>query len=651
MYLQSNITQIYKRLMRPVILIIVLFIGASTVNAQQKYDASLIPKDLLHYASSVIRDEQLNVEVKDLDNVVTQFKIAITVLNKNGDDMAHIAVYHDKITSIKNIKGAIYNSFGISIGKFSESDFEDRSTTDGFSLFEDTRVKTYYPAVTEYPYTIEYEYETRSKQSLYFDDWQPSLTTGVAVEKSLYTFICKPDFNIRYKEINMPTSVYISTNINSGLKTYTWQLNNVKAIKYEPFSPNDENYLSMVKIAPEKFNYYGINGSFTNWTDLGKWEYDKLVVNRQELPAETITNIKEITSNITDPKLKAKKVYEYMQQKTHYVSVQVGIGGFQPFLASDVDKQNYGDCKALVNYTQALLNAVGINSYYCVVMANDERKISLLSDFASMNQANHIILCIPFKNDTTWCDCTSQTIPFGYLGDFTDDRNVLACTPEGGKLLHTPKYSAQTNSRQRKASFVINETGELSGNMVTTFRGTQYDDRDEEIEDAPVERFKAMQYIYPINNMHIEKLEFNQDKSLQPYTTENIKLKADEFATVGDGKIYFTLNPVTRVNVPRQVMNRLTDVYINEGYVNEDEITYTLPLGYHLDNDPVNVSINKAFGKFTATMSVVGNQLIFKRKVELFDGTYPKDTYQDLVDFYQSIADADSQNVALVKNN
>ena len=34
-----------------------------------------------------------------------------------------------------------------------------------------------------------------------------------------------------------------------------------------------------------------------------------------------------------------------MQGKTHYISVQVGIGGNQPFLAAEVDKQNYGDCK------------------------------------------------------------------------------------------------------------------------------------------------------------------------------------------------------------------------------------------------------------------------------------------------------------------
>ncbi|WP_183573132.1 DUF3857 domain-containing protein [Mucilaginibacter sp. X5P1] len=636
--------------MKPILVFCLLFIAA-TVNAQQNYDASLISKDLLPYARAVVRNEQINVEVKDFDNTVCHVKEAITVLNKNGDRAARIALYYNKSITIKGVKGAIYNSFGKQIGKFSESNFEDRGTTDGFSLFEDMRVKHYEPAITDYPYTIEYEYELRYEQSLNIPGWMPNSETGIAVEKSSFNFICKPDFNIRYKEINMPTSVYISTSANTGLKTYAWQVNNLKAIKDEPFDPNPENYLSMVKIAPVKFQYEGIDGSFTNWNELGKWISDKLLKNRQAVSPATAQQVIQITSGITDPKLKAKKIYEYMQDRTRYVSVQIGIGGYQPFTAGDVDKVNYGDCKALVNYTQALLKVVGIDSYYCTVEANPSRKISFLTDFASMNQGNHIILCLPFKNDTTWCDCTSQTIPFGYLGDFTDDRNVLACTPDGGKLMHTPKYTAENNLEKRKASFEISATGDMTGEMTTTFKGTEYDDRDWVIAQSQVERLKAMQNIYPINNMNIEKLEFSQDKSLDPSTTENIKLKAPEFASTDNGRITFLLNPVHHIAVPRQVHNRVTNVYINEGYTDEDEITYTLPEGYHLDSEILHRNLDSPFGKFSATMKVEGNQLVYKRKFRLNDGTYPKDTYQDLVDFYQSIADADAHEIILVKNN
>jgi len=635
--------------MRRIVLIIMLLLPGMVAMAQNDYNASLIPKDLLPYASAVIRDKEVNIEVKDLENTVYHIKQAITVLNKNGDRDAHIIVEHDKNNLIKYIKGVVYNEFGKPVKKFSESDFEDVSAYDGFSLFQDTRLKHYLPSVTDYPYTITYEYEERSKQSLAFDDWEPNPYIGVAVEKSTFVFTCKPDFNIHYKEINIPGKATIGTNVQ-GLKTYTWQVNNLKAVKDEPFSEAPERTLSSIKIAPEKFTYYGIGGVYTNWKELGKWEYDKLLANRQELPTETVEYIKGITRDITDPKLKAKKIYEYMQGRTHYVSVQVGIGGYQPFPASDVDKLNYGDCKALVNYTQALLKAVNIDSYYCVVKSGREYKISLQDDFASLNQGDHIILCLPFKNDTTWADCTSQTIPFGYLGSFTDDRTVLACTPQGGKLLHTPKYTTEENLQKRKASFVINESGGLKGDIETQFKGIEYENRDWLIRESPVERIKDIKGVYPINNLEIEKLTYKQDKSFKPVTTENIELSANDYGSVNDGKLYFMLNSVNHIKSIREVRNRINPVEITRGYTEEDEIIYTIPKGYRLESEPLKMSSHKPFGSFTATMTINGDQLTYNRKFQIKDGTYDKDTYQDIVDLYQLAADADGYNVALVKN-
>jgi len=338
-----------------------------------------------------------------------------------------------------------------------------------------------------------------------------------------------------------------------------------------------------------------------------------------------------------------------MQSKTHYISVQIGIGGYQPFLAFDVDKLNYGDCKGLVNYTQALLKAANIDSYYCVVNSGD-RKVSMRSDFASMDQGDHIILCLPFKNDTTWLECTSQRIPFGYLGDFTDDRLVLACTPDGGKLMHTPKYAAAGNLQVRKANFTINEKGELAGEMATTFRGAQYDNREYLIEEARVEQNKMIQKVYPINNLTVKNLELKQDKGLQPVTTENIRLEATEYAANDNGKFYFAINSVNRAGEPpHDVRNRRNDVYINDGYTDDDEISYTLPTGYHSFKSPLFVSLDKPFGKFRATMTIKDGRLIYKRHLQVIDGTYSKDLYQDLVDFYQAVQEADHYSVYLVK--
>src|SRR5690606_16810927 len=98
-----------------------------------------------------------------------------------------------------------------------------------------------------------------------------------------------------------------------------------------------------------------------------------------------------------------------------------------------------GDCKGLTNYTLALLKAVGVESHYAVVEAG-RAKIDLEEDFPTLAQGNHVILAIPHKGGYHWLDCTSQYLPFGYIGDFTDDRKAFVVTPEGGEIVGTTAY-------------------------------------------------------------------------------------------------------------------------------------------------------------------------------------------------------------------
>lgn len=635
--------------MRRLVITLLVAIVASYADAQQAYNADLIPKELLSHASAVTRVDQTTAEIKDKDNVIYHYKLVRTILNSNGDRFAGLDEWHNKSRIIKSIKGYVYNEMGVQTGKFSDSDFQDDSYSDGFSLFEDVRYKHFKPGAIAYPYTVEYDYEIRSRQSMNIEPWYAIPEQGVSVEHSAYILICKPDLKLKFKEVNYAGQAVVGVTTD-GMKTFTWQADNLKALRDEPYSPNPALYLTHVSIAPQDFVYEGIAGSYTNWNELGKWIYDKLLYGRTTLSPETVAAIKELTSGAATPKEKAKRIYEYMQQKTHYISIQIGIGGYQPFSASDVDKLGYGDCKGLVNYTQALLKVADIDSYYCVVKSGS-KKSSLMTDFASMDQADHIILCLPFKNDTTWLECTSKNIPFGYLGNFTDDRRVLACTPQGGRLIHTPKYVADENLEDKKASFTLSENGSLDGSMHTSFGGTQYEDRDYLLNETYQDQVKAIKKDYPINNMEIESLKFNPVKKENPVITETITLKAGEYASAENGKMSFLVNAANRVaNAPLNVRNRTAPLYINRGYTDTDNVTYTLPDGYTPDRNLLNVELHKNFGNYAAHVTITGNRLTYTRKLQLIDGTYSKEDYDELVNFYQTVVDADHYTMTLVKD-
>ena len=57
-----------------------------------------------------------------------------------------------------------------------------------------------------------------------------------------------------------------------------------------------------------------------------------------------------------------------------------------------------------------------------------------------------MILCAPLKGDTTWLECTSTSSDFGSLGSFTENRNALLVTAEGGVLVTTPKSKQSENT-------------------------------------------------------------------------------------------------------------------------------------------------------------------------------------------------------------
>ncbi|MES2446779.1 MAG: DUF3857 domain-containing protein [Bacteroidota bacterium] len=620
-------------------IILLIFLTTSQIAlAQDNYDADLIPSALRNRANATIRNEETVVDMRARDNVLYSVKQAITVLNKNGDENARLVLFYDKNTSIKSIKGEVFNEVGKLTQKFSQSDFKDESAVQGFSLFEDNRVKHFLPAVNSYPYTVVYTYEIRFKQNLNIPNWIPKPASDVSVEKSTYTFICKPTDTVNIKTQSIAKA---EEKIDDKQKIMIWQANNLMGAKSEPFSPLADTYQTYVKIAPQQFSYYNYKGSYSNWQELGKWYYDNLLKDRDELPIQTINLIKNLVKDEKNDKDKARKIYQYLQEKTRYISIQVGIGGYQPFKAVDVDKTGYGDCKALVNYMKSLLSVAGIESYYCVVQAGSEKK-SLDASFASMNQGNHIILCLPLEGDTTWLECTDQKIPFGFLSDFTDDRSVLACTENGGKLLKTPKYTTSQNLQFRKAMLVIEKNGDVKGDVITKFSSTQYDNHLELVEKSAIEQKKSLKAYYNLDNINFSTASYELEKNINPTLTEKLNIDIRSYCSLSENKITIVLNAFNVKSAIPEIRNRTMPIYLNRGYTDVDSITYTLPENVVPFIEPISKEIKTKYGTYNITAIVKDQKLIYYRKFVLNEGTYPATEYEQFFKFINDVNISDT---------
>ena len=83
--------------------------------------------------------------------------------------------------------------------------------------------------------------------------------------------------------------------------------------------------------------------------------------------------------------------------------------------------------------------------------------------------------------------------------------------------------------------------------------------------------------------------------------------------------------------------------------MDRDTVTVEIPDGYKPEALPGKTEIKSSFGSYLAEYSVDGNHLYYVRKMERQNGIYPKDSYSDLVKFYDQIYKADRSRVVLVK--
>ena len=438
---------------------------------ETSFPVSEIPDSLLKNAQAVVRNEATIITIQDNRDLKLDETLVITILNESAKDLADLSIYYDSFTKADFDNEAIYDKDGNLIKKIKSSDLYDHSEVTDFSLYEDARAKSYEFNSNNYPYTVEYHYSISQHGITGLPSFYVAPDFGVSVMKSSLTVNTNRPNTFRYKMKNGKTEPKVSGNNSNA--TYVWDFAGFPAMVKEDFAPSFASLAPCVLLATNELNVDDYSGKSETWKDLGSFFY-QFINGTDELSSDVVNDVQQLTANAKTTREKVKLIYEYMQNKTRYVNIVLGIGGWKPYPAMTVNKNGYGDCKALSNYMRALLHAAGINACYTLVNSGFPPK-DLELDFPS-NQFNHVILCVPDQTDTIWLECTSQQIPFGFLGDFTCNRHALLVTPNGGFIVKTPSYDERTNEQKRFLTVKYDADGSMSAQATSTFSGLVYDE-------------------------------------------------------------------------------------------------------------------------------------------------------------------------------
>jgi hypothetical protein len=612
----------------------------------QTWNALLIPDSLKKNTRAVERENEITLEIKSPGKAVQREHHVYTILNENGDNLGGYVSFYGKFNSINSITGILYDANGKEVKRVKKKDMEDRAVYDGESLINDERYKEFNFYCRVYPYTVDYQEEDEITGILQFNAWMLLMKSGVSTQHTKYVIIAPKDYQVRYKAVNCSYSPVITE--SGGKKIYTWEASNLPARFTESSGPSWREIAPHVLMAPSDFEADGYKGNMSTWENYGKF-IEQLRLGRDVLPEDVRRKVHELTDNLKDPRQKIYVLYDFLQKNTHYVGIQLGIGGWQPFPASYVAAKRYGDCKALSNYMIALLKEAGITGKYVEITAGDDPP-ALVEDFPC-SQGDHVISCVPLGKDTVWLECTSQTESPGFMGTFTGGRKAILIDADGAHIVRTPTYSSSDNLQSRVVTAEINGEGNLDADVNTTYTGISQEEPHNLCDEySGDQREKKLNELFDLPTYKVDKNHYEEQKGPMPVVREYLHVLAPNYANISGKRLFISPNlfdkSTTRLAADSA---RKYDYVYNYAYKDVDSISIKIPAGYQPEAVPADIHIDSKYGKYNCSVKVSADKITYYRSREESVNRFAPSDYQGLVKFYEQLYKADHTRVVMVK--
>lgn len=598
-------------------------IAANATNSDLAVDK--INAALLQHAWAITRYQDNEVEINSTTDVTYRYHYAITVLNEQAAELANFEEHFSTMQRITKLSGCIYDANGREIRRLKDNDFWTRSAMVGYAAYyDDDKIRGYTVDIKQYPYTVEYSVVIKYSQTFQLPDLDFQPMRQCAVEHASAKVAVADGLQLKYKLFRVTDN---SVSKSEGKNIYIWSVQNIKAQKPEALVYQAGYDLPSVLLSLSDFEVDGYKGSTTDWKSFGQFVYE-LNKGRDILPADMKTRVQEMIAGAKTVREKVDTLYRYLQRNTRYVSIQYGIGGWQTLDADFLSKNKYGDCKALTNYMMAMLKEAGVESYATLVYAGREYR-ELVKDFPG-SQFNHVILNVPDNGKNIWLECTSQDLPSNYLSDFTEDRDALMITPDGGKLVHTPCYGDVQNTVSRHAYVDVGQGNVIQVKLRCAYTGLPalhvFDNVNNESRQK-IEDYASKKY--HLSSYKIANYKFNRsDAPDNLLMDEQADFTANGLVNRTNSYVFVNMD-VAPIGIPELVEaeNRIYPFYLSQSINICDTFELNIPETVKIESLPPRVESAFPFGNFYCEVKNTGKKLVYTRRFMQKKGIYPADIF------------------------
>ena len=622
------------------------------------------PADLSVLAASdgapvVVRLYETEYAVDSPGRATTRVRLVMTALDAAGrEEVGRLALVHGGFRRLRSLEGTLFDASGREVRRLGRADVSDRAMS---SLYSDLQVRDAALFSERTPFTVEWTYEIEHRGVLGWPTWRPQ-QNGWPVETALFRLDTPTDMLVRVQPRDLP----LPSEVTDGQrKRREWRLAGLPTTEIEPLGPPGWEQLPELRLGTSAFEIGGAPGRLDSWGAFGAW-YDGLSEGRQRLPPAALAEVRRIVEGAATDAEKVRRLYRHLQQTTRYVSIQLGLGGWQPFDAAYVFERRYGDCKALTNYMMAMLDAVGVASDPVLIEAGEDG--SDLDERFPDNAFNHVVLRVPLpasgpsRADTmpmrtgvlsdgaVWLECTSTYAAFGHLGAFTEGRPALLVDGADSRIIQTPTSGPDVNWAERVATVTVDDRGGARAEVSWTLHGEERTDAIVAFDRAAeTERAGVLNRATGLSSVDVVSLDLSALAARPDTLALRAELGVPQIARRAGSRLLLGLTPLAPlVEVPpAREGERRHEVRLGTAYAERDSVRFVLPEGYAAGDPPPPVEVVGPVGRYRLTVTADGGALVAVRELVVDAPRQPAARYDEVRDFFRAVAEADGTRAVL----
>jgi transglutaminase-like putative cysteine protease len=431
-----------------------------------------------------------------------------------------------------------------------------------------------------------------------------------------------------------------------GRRTYVWATSEVPRVQPEDFMADSTGVFMSI----------GLAGPLT-WEAIGTW-YADLSRDRHTLDLGLRHKVRSLLHDSRTAEDSLRAVQRWVAQDIRYVSIALGLGGYQPRTPADVVSAGYGDCKDKATLFVAAVRSLGFRAYPVLLNSGERVERAL----PSITQFNHAIAVVERPEGRVYTDLTADLVPFGELPDSDQGQFGLIVYSDGtSEQVTLPVAPPSANLNQTRMVGTLSTEGYLNASYEELGLGNrQYSLRSLFLTPADASHRgdfarSIATRLYPGAEADSLQIFDGRDLTAEPRVALKI-VRGFAARPTANGRTFILSLPLTSMRSMADAATALEArgqrrFPIDAGKVigpvtTATEISLTLPEGWQAQL-PADVEVTGKWGSYTARYAQQGATLRVFRTLEGARGVYPPEDLPDLTQWLRDVARDDVSYLVL----